>query len=193
MFLTFWIVQGEGEINAATTITGLLESPKFDLTSTYFLIIGIAGINPNVGSIGDVTFARYAVQVALQYQFDIRDLPCMLCAFSPSPGGCNAKPTLANYSIGYIPLGSTAPGEYPQELYGTEVFELNKDLMDRAMELARKAKLNDTDSAVQLRYASSFDNKFCLFFIILLCSLSALVELRSPSSRSATDQKVIGR
>ena len=80
LFLTFRSVQGEGEINAATTITGLLESPKFDLTTTYFLIIGIAGINPNVGSIGDVTFARYAVQVALQYQFDIRDLPCMFCA-----------------------------------------------------------------------------------------------------------------
>lgn len=37
------VTTGEGEINAASTIMAMLLSPKFDFTSTYFLIAGIAG------------------------------------------------------------------------------------------------------------------------------------------------------
>lgn len=78
------------------------------------MIAGIAGINPNQGTIGDVTFQRFAVQVALQYEFDIRELG-------------------SNYSTPYIPYGTQvpAPGEYPQAIYGTEVFELNAALRDK--------------------------------------------------------------
>lgn len=65
----------EIEINAAVTITALVFSPLFDLTTTYFLIGGIAGVNPEVATLGSVTFARYAVQVALQYEFDAREIP----------------------------------------------------------------------------------------------------------------------
>ena len=83
------------EINAAVTIASLVRSKRFDLTSTYFMIAGIAGINPEVATISSVTFARYAVQVALQYEFDPRDIP-------------------ANFSTGYIPQGSVVPDEYPQ-------------------------------------------------------------------------------
>jgi purine nucleoside permease len=64
-----------GEINAAITVNSLLHSSRFDLTSTYFMVAGIAGINPEVATIGSVAFARYAVQVALQHELDIRDLP----------------------------------------------------------------------------------------------------------------------
>ena len=77
------IVTGEAEINAAVTIASLIVSPKFDLTSTYFLISGIGGINPEVATISSVTFARFAVQVALQYEFDPREIP-------------------ANFSTGYV-------------------------------------------------------------------------------------------
>lgn len=50
------------EINAASTISALTFSRLFDFTSTYFLIAGIAGVNPEVATLGSVTFARYAVQ-----------------------------------------------------------------------------------------------------------------------------------
>ena len=86
-----------------------MASPLFNLTSTYFMIGGIAGINPEQGTLGSVTFARYAVQVALQYEFDAREIP-------------------ANFTTGYVPQGATFPGEYPTGLYGTEVFEVNDAL-----------------------------------------------------------------
>lgn len=39
------------------------------------MIAGIAGISPKVATLGSVTFARYAIQVALQYEFDAREIP----------------------------------------------------------------------------------------------------------------------
>ena len=83
----------------------------FDLTETYFLIAGIAGVNPHEVSTGSVTLARFEVQVAQQYQIDIRDLGL-------------------NFSTGYIPYKTKlpAPAEFPQGIYGTEVFEVNDDL-----------------------------------------------------------------
>jgi purine nucleoside permease len=107
-------------------------SPKFNFTDTYFMVAGIAGINPEVATICSVTFARFAVQVALQYEFDIRDLP-------------------SNYSTGYIPFGVDAPGEYPTSIYGTEVLEFNTALQEVAINFAKTAKLNDSADAVTYR------------------------------------------
>ncbi|KAJ7686720.1 purine nucleoside permease [Mycena rosella] len=122
------------EINAASTISSLLHSRDFNLTSTYFLVAGIAGVNPKVATIGSVTFARYAVQVALQYEFDAREIP-------------------AQFPTGYFPQGSTAPGQMPVSWDGTEVFEVNDALRQKAFALAKTATLNDTTEA-QLARAS---------------------------------------
>jgi len=130
------------EINAAVTISSLLASPEFNLTETYFLIAGIAGINPKQGTLGDVAFSKYAVQVALQYEFDARDMP-------------------SNWTTGYFPQGSFAPDEYPESIYGTEVFEVNEALRDMAAEFALTAhSFNDSSEAVVYRanYAPSATN-----------------------------------
>jgi purine nucleoside permease len=126
------LVTGEAEINAASTITALVHSPTFDLTQTYFLIAGVAGINPKVTTIGSVTLARFAVQVALQYEFDARERP-------------RGSPT------GYIPQGAKLPTEYPTVLYGTEIFELNTALREVAVNFARTARLNDSAGAQEYR------------------------------------------
>jgi len=122
------LTTGEGEINAATTITALVLSPLFDLTQTYFLIAGVAGISPKAATTGSVTFARYAVQVSMQNEFDARDKP-------------------AHFPTGYFPQGSHSPEEYPPQLYGTEVFEVNDALRKLAVGFARLAELNDTTAA----------------------------------------------
>ena len=36
------VVTGESEINAATTIASLVRSPRFDLTTSYWMVAGIA-------------------------------------------------------------------------------------------------------------------------------------------------------
>jgi hypothetical protein len=49
------LTTSEGEINAAASVSALLFSPHFNLTKTYFLVAGIAGINPHLGTTGSVT------------------------------------------------------------------------------------------------------------------------------------------
>jgi len=118
-------------------------SKNFDLRKTYFLIAGIAGVNPKIGTLADVAFAKYAVQVALQYEVDAREL--------------NPKD---NMTTGYIPFGAKRPSEYPSEIYGTEVFEVNEALRDLAVGFAQKANLTDSDVAQKYRtnYAGGSNN-----------------------------------
>ncbi|KAE9401130.1 purine nucleoside permease [Gymnopus androsaceus JB14] len=135
------VVTGEAEINAASTVSALVHSSVFDLTTTYWLIAGIAGINPKVSTIGSVTFARYAVQVALQYEIDAREKP-------------------ADFPTGYIPQGSFTPEQYPGELYGTEVFELNTALRSLAVKFAKAAVLDDNKAAQEARALYGNDSAF---------------------------------
>jgi len=126
------LVTGEGEINAGLSTFALALSPEFNLTQTYFLLAGDAGINPTVATVGSVTFAQFAVQVALQYEIDAREKP-------------------ENFTTGYIPQGSTSITEYPEYIYGTEVFQLNDALRQCAIAFAKTAVLNDTSSAQAYR------------------------------------------
>ncbi|KAL4913684.1 purine nucleoside permease [Aspergillus aurantiobrunneus] len=128
------LTTGEGEINAAASMSALLFSNTFNLTTTYFLLAGIGGISPETGPTASVTFARFAVQVALQYEFDAREIP-------------------ANMPTGYLPLGSTntQTGQYPASIYGTEVFELNAALRSMAASFAKNATLADSEAAREYR------------------------------------------
>jgi purine nucleoside permease len=83
------VTAGESEINAASSISAVALSPRFDLTSTYFMIAGIAGVNPKIATLGSVAFARFSVQVALQYEFDAREMP-------------------ANFTTGYLGMPSVS-------------------------------------------------------------------------------------
>ncbi|KAF9531970.1 purine nucleoside permease [Crepidotus variabilis] len=123
---------GESEINAASSVSAVALSSMFDLTTTYWMIAGIAGVNPEIASSCSVTFARFAVQVGLQYEFDMRELP-------------------ANFTTGYVPLGVTSPDQYPKSIYGTEVFEVNSALRDIAIAYAKTAALNDSADAIAYR------------------------------------------
>lgn len=137
------VVTGEGQINAAVTLSALTASPLFDLTRTYFLMAGIAGVNPEVTTINSVNFARYAVQVALQYEIDLRELP-------------------ENFSTSYFPQGAEAPFEYPTSIYGTEVFEVNAELQAIAAKFARRATLEDSKVSQEYRalYSKAEDGMY---------------------------------
>jgi purine nucleoside permease len=56
------------------------------LTKTYFMVAGIGGVNPEVATTGGVTFARFAIQFGISYEFDAREKN-------------------ASWPTGYVPLG----------------------------------------------------------------------------------------
>ncbi|EEB88582.2 hypothetical protein MPER_13514, partial [Moniliophthora perniciosa FA553] len=70
--------------------------------------------------------------VDLQFEIDAREIP-------------------AGFNTGYIPQGSRTPDQYPQSIYGTEVFEVNDALRQVAFEFAKTAQLVDTPEAKAYR------------------------------------------
>lgn len=119
---------GMGHANAAASTMALALSGQFDLTHTYFIVAGIAGIDPNVGTLGSAAWARYLVDFGLQQEFDAREKP-------------------AAWDTGYIGIGAPDPATKPKLEYGTEVFRLDEALLQRALSLSRRATLEDNDTA----------------------------------------------
>jgi purine nucleoside permease len=64
-----------GYANAASSISALVHSDALDLSRTYFLIAGIAGVDPAHGTIGSAHWARYAIDGGLQWEIDGRATP----------------------------------------------------------------------------------------------------------------------
>ena len=123
---------GMGHANAAASTMALALSPQFDLSRTYFVVTGIAGIDPDVGTLGAAAWARYLVDFGLQQEFDAREAP-------------------AGWDTGYVGIGAADPATRPKLEYGTEVFQLDEALLQRALALSRGAKLEDNDTAAAYR------------------------------------------
>jgi len=117
---------GMGHANAAASVMAVLFSRRFDLRETYFLIAGIAGIDPARGTLGSAAWARYLVDAGIAHEIDARELP-------------------KGWSDGYFGVLTNGPDEVPKFEYRTEVFRLDEGLLQRALALSRGAKLEDAD------------------------------------------------
>ena len=121
---TLGMVTGMGSIKSAAATMALGLDPRFDLTHAYWLVAGIAGINPNRASIGSAAWARYLVDGDLAHEIDPREVP-------------------KNWKTGYFPLGSKGPNDLQPQPSQGEVFELNAGLQDWAYALTKDLTLAD--------------------------------------------------
>ena len=128
------VTLGMGHANAAASIMALAFSGQFDLTHTYWLIAGIAGINPKHGTVGSVAWARWLVEWGIQWELDAREKP-------------------RGWPSGYLGINTRGPDEKPPLDYRTEVFQLDGALQRRAYQLSRGAKLADSEAAKVARAA----------------------------------------
>jgi purine nucleoside permease len=117
-----------GHTNAAASITALVFSGKFDLSKTYFLVAGIAGVDPNVSTIGSATWARFLVDFGIAHEIDAREMP-------------------STWRSGYFGIGAKDPDSKPKFEYRTEVFRLDEKLLQKALRLSANAPLADNDKA----------------------------------------------
>ncbi len=123
---------GMGYANAASSISVLAFSGRFDLSKTYFLIAGIAGVDPAYGTLGSAHWARYAIDGGLQNEIDAREAP-------------------ADWSTGYVAIGAGAPGQKVALRYGSEIYRLDEALLQAAYRLTKDVKLADGDAAEAYR------------------------------------------
>jgi purine nucleoside permease len=132
------LTDGQGTIGVVAGTTGragqqlmaLVLSGLFDFTRTYWIINGIAGVNPAVGSLGSAAWAHWVIDGDVAYELDARD----------------ADPAWP-YAI--MPIGSTVPNQKPQR-EGWEpdamAYRLNGKLVDWAFALTRDTALPDSDA-----------------------------------------------
>ncbi|HTW63601.1 MAG TPA: purine nucleoside permease [Bryobacteraceae bacterium] len=131
------VLTGVGTAKAAGSIMALGLDPRFDLRKAYWMVAGIAGVDPADASLGSAAWAEWAVDGDLAYEIDGREIP-------------------ADWSTGFVPLGKSKPYELPREDWG-ETYHLNPKLVDWAFHLTEHVKLGDTPAMQKDRaaYASA--------------------------------------
>ena len=131
------LTTGMGHSNAAASTMALVFSRAFDLSHTYFMVAGIAGINPEHGTLGSVAWARYLVDFGIQWEIDAREIP-------------------ASWNTGYLGINATNPSLKPPLDFRTEVFQLNEALLQKAYALSRNVVLSDGPEARMARAKFSY-------------------------------------
>lgn len=126
------VITGMGSANAAATLMAVGASRYFDLSDTYFLVAGIAGTSPDLGTLGAAAWADWVVDGDLAHQIDAREMP-------------------EQWDHPYFHLGCTEPWCDEGTIAGTEVFELNTDLVEVAYELSKDVELADSADAAAYR------------------------------------------
>jgi purine nucleoside permease len=120
------VCTGVGTAKAAATIMALGMDPRFDLTKAYWLVAGIAGIDPLDGSIGSAAWAEWVLDGDLAHEIDAREIP-------------------ADWKTGMIPLRKSKPYEKPRrEGDEGEVYRLEPGLVEWAYQLTKGVVLDDT-------------------------------------------------
>jgi purine nucleoside permease len=129
------VLTGVGTARATATIMALGSDPRFDLTHAYFVVAGIAGIDPQMGSLGSAVWSDYVVDGDLAHEIDAREIP-------------------KEWKTGYVPLGKSVPYEQPRQArFGDDgnVYHLNSALVDWAFGLTKDIKLVDTPAIRERR------------------------------------------
>jgi purine nucleoside permease len=126
------LLAGMGHANVAASTMALTLDPRFDLRHTYFLIAGIAGIDPAQGTLGSAAWARYLVDFGIAHELDAREMP-------------------KGWTTGFYGIMTKGPGEKPKFDYNTEVAQLDEALLQKALALSRDVTLADSDQARQYR------------------------------------------
>jgi purine nucleoside permease len=123
------LLTGVGTSRAAASVMALGLDPRFDLTHAYFLVAGIGGIDPAMGSLASAVWSDWIIDGDQAYEIDPREIP-------------------KEWSTGYIPLGKSTPYEQPRaaRFNGDDgnIFHLNPALVSWAFNLTKDIQLTDT-------------------------------------------------
>ena len=118
------MVTGVGTARSASAAMALGLDQRFDLSHAYWLIAGIAGIDPQDASIGSAAWAGYLVDGDLAHEIDPREIP-------------------ADWKYGYFPRRAQGPNDLTPRAPDGEMFVANLALRDWAYALTKDIALPD--------------------------------------------------
>ena len=108
------------------SVTALALDPRFDTSKAYWLIAGIAGVDPASGSIGSAAWVRWVVDADAAHDMDDREAP-------------------ADWPWGIYSLGTRKPGLKGSAAGASGMaWKLDPGLVDWAYSLTRTTPLADT-------------------------------------------------
>jgi purine nucleoside permease len=120
------ICTGMGTARAAASVMALGMDPRFDLSKAYWLVAGIAGIDPADGSTGSAVWAEWLVDGDLAHEIDPREMP-------------------QDWTTGYLPLSKTKPYQQPARAGEyNNAMHLNPGLVRWAYDQTKDLKLTTT-------------------------------------------------
>jgi purine nucleoside permease len=127
------ICTGIGTAHSAASIMALGMDDRFDLSKAYFLVAGIAGVDPEDATVGSAIWANWLVDGDLSHEIDPREMP-------------------KEWKTGYLPLRKKEPYEQPvaRDEAG-EVFRLDSSLVNWAYGLTKNIALPETEEMKVLR------------------------------------------
>ena len=131
------LVTGMGIARASAAIMSLGLDKRFDLSQAYWLVAGIAGVDPADNTIGSAIWTDYVVDGDLAHEIDAREIP-------------------DNWETGYFPLFTHAPYENADAVDlnnspNGEVYALNIPLAKWAFALTKDTKLLNNEAMDSLR------------------------------------------
>ncbi|MEM7741892.1 MAG: purine nucleoside permease [Pseudomonadota bacterium] len=126
------MVTGIGTMKSTASIMALGLDHRFDLSQAYWLVAGIAGIDPEDATIGSAAWAHYLVDGDLSHEIDPREIP-------------------EDWKYGYFARGTDGPNATePPEPTG-ELFVLNEGLRDWAYELTKDIEIPESEGLIAER------------------------------------------
>ncbi len=118
------LVTGIGTAKSTAAVMALGLDPRFDLSRAYWLVAGIAGIDPEDASIGSAAWASWLVDGDLAHELDAREKP-------------------AEWDTGYFARYTKGPWDPARPDPTGEVFIANPALRDWAFALTKDVALPD--------------------------------------------------
>jgi purine nucleoside permease len=118
-------------VRAGLQMMALGLDPRFDLTRSYWLINGIAGVSPHVATEGSAAWARHVIDGDIAYEIDPREAP------ADWPYGIMALGNKTPLAVPVIPDWAPKPMQWT----------LNPALVKWAYELTKNVRLQDGPEA----------------------------------------------
>jgi len=118
-----------GKAAASTMALGL--DPRFDLTKAYWILAGIAGVDPKQASLASAAWAEWIVDGDIANFVDPREIP-------------------PNWPDGHIPWNQTSPFSPLGSNIG-QLYHLNPELVHWAYDLTKNVVIPDSDSMGKFR------------------------------------------
>lgn len=122
------LVSGEGPEHMASAMTALMLDPRFDLSHAYFVLAGIAGVDPKFGTVGSAVWAPRVINGGLAHLIDPREIP-------------------KDWPDGFTPVQGSTPNENPRpplhSISGDMAYTFNPALVHWAYTRTRHLALPD--------------------------------------------------